>query len=313
MKQKQTLPTVFKLLLVPTLFLALNLQPTTAHAQGTAFTYQGRLNDGANPANGSYDLRFALYDAVSAGTQQGLGLTNFATPVSNGLFTVMVDFGNQFPGAARWLEVGVRTNGSGAFTNLIPRQLITPAPYAYRAATFSGSISNTQLAGIYGSPVTFSNAANSFGGSGSGLTALNAANLATGTMNDARLSTNVAMRSGGNAFTGNQTVTSGSVGIGTTSPAVPLHVTGGADASATGGGYLVTGPTNSANLVFDNNEIMARNNGAVSSLLLNAEGGNVGIGLLSPQGNLHVQSTTTNAKVVLSPAGSDAQIGRAHV
>ena len=27
----------------------------TAAPLGTAFTYQGRLNDGTNPANGSYD------------------------------------------------------------------------------------------------------------------------------------------------------------------------------------------------------------------------------------------------------------------
>src|SRR5438093_7038473 len=36
----------------------LNPQLSTLFAQGTAFTYQGRLNDGANPASGSYDLRF---------------------------------------------------------------------------------------------------------------------------------------------------------------------------------------------------------------------------------------------------------------
>ena len=29
-------------------------------AQGTAFSYQGRLNDGANPAAGVYDLRFTI-------------------------------------------------------------------------------------------------------------------------------------------------------------------------------------------------------------------------------------------------------------
>jgi hypothetical protein len=33
-----------------------------AQAQTTAFTYQGRLSDGANPANGTYQMQFALYD-----------------------------------------------------------------------------------------------------------------------------------------------------------------------------------------------------------------------------------------------------------
>ena len=46
----------------------LNAPTTTAIAQGTAFTYKGRLNDGANPANGIYDLRFAIYDATTNGT-----------------------------------------------------------------------------------------------------------------------------------------------------------------------------------------------------------------------------------------------------
>ena len=30
---------------------------------GTAFNYQGRLTDGASPANGEYDFRFRLYDS----------------------------------------------------------------------------------------------------------------------------------------------------------------------------------------------------------------------------------------------------------
>jgi hypothetical protein len=39
-------------------------------AQSTAFTYQGRLQDGGAPANGSYDFQFTLWDALSGGTQQ---------------------------------------------------------------------------------------------------------------------------------------------------------------------------------------------------------------------------------------------------
>lgn len=38
----------------------------TAQAQTTAFTYQGRLSDGANAANGSYPMQFALFDAAAA-------------------------------------------------------------------------------------------------------------------------------------------------------------------------------------------------------------------------------------------------------
>ena len=40
------------------LLATLNQQLSTLHAQTTVFTYQGRRNDGGNPAGGSYDLRF---------------------------------------------------------------------------------------------------------------------------------------------------------------------------------------------------------------------------------------------------------------
>jgi hypothetical protein len=116
-----------------------------AFAQGTAFTYQGRLNDGANPANGSYDLRFALFDALTIGNQLASPITNSPVNVSNGLFTVTLDFGNQFPGPDRWLEIGVRTNEGGAFTSLNPRQPLTPAPYAiYSSSAATLATTNSQ-------------------------------------------------------------------------------------------------------------------------------------------------------------------------
>src|SRR5262245_37984307 len=102
-------------------------------AVSTAFTYDGRLSDGGNPASGIYDLRFTIYDALVVGTQQGPTLTNTATAVSNGLFTVTLDFGNQFPGADRWIEIAVRPNGGGAFSTLVPRQKIATTPYAVQS------------------------------------------------------------------------------------------------------------------------------------------------------------------------------------
>jgi hypothetical protein len=164
------------------LLSTLSLQPSTGFAQGTAFTYQGRLNVSTNPANGSYDLRFTLFPVNSGGAPAAGPLTNSATGVSNGLFLVTLDFGGVFTGTNYWLEIGVRTNGGGTFTNLVPRQKITPTPYAIyaagaSAAGISGTIPAANLTGTYGSAVTFNNPANSFSGNGTGLTNVNAATL----------------------------------------------------------------------------------------------------------------------------------------
>jgi hypothetical protein len=102
-------------------------------AQGTAFTYQGRLNDGTNPANGTYNMFFQVYDAATVGNDVG-DMSSINVPVTNGLFTVALDFGSGvFTGAPRWLSIGVRTNGASLYTTLAPRQQITPTPYAMYA------------------------------------------------------------------------------------------------------------------------------------------------------------------------------------
>ena len=150
-----------------------------ARAQGTAFTYQGRLNDGGNPANGAYDFRFRLAsDPLANNYVGGAYLTN-GIAVSNGLFITTMDFGpGIFTGSNYWLEVDVRTNNGGTYTALNPLQAVTPAPYAIFAANVGGGGLST---GTYGNAVTFNNASNSFSGSftgnGAGLTNVNAATL----------------------------------------------------------------------------------------------------------------------------------------
>jgi hypothetical protein len=104
-----------------------------APAQTTEFTFQGNLRDGANPANANYDFEFALFDAVSAGTQLGSTLPRNAVVVSNGAFSVKLDFGAQFPGANRFLEIRVRLSGQPGMTTLAPRQQIANTPYAVRS------------------------------------------------------------------------------------------------------------------------------------------------------------------------------------
>ena len=160
----------------PALALLLTIiQPlSTAFAQGTAFTYQGRLNNGTNPATGSYDLTFTLFATNSGGVAVAGPITNSATAVSSGLFTTTIDFGANFPGADRWVEISVRTNGSGLFLTLIPRQKLTPTPYAITAANV---IPGGGLSGTYGGAVTLSNANNNFSGNGANVTGVNAAAL----------------------------------------------------------------------------------------------------------------------------------------
>jgi hypothetical protein len=129
------------------------------HAQGTAFTYQGQLEAGGNPANGSYDLQFTLYDAATSGSAVG-STTNTGTAVNEGLFMATLDFGGVFDGSGYWLEIAVRTNGGGAFTTLSPRQPITAAPQALYAAN-AGSAATATSASV----------ATSVSGSGAGLAA----------------------------------------------------------------------------------------------------------------------------------------------
>ncbi len=131
---------------------------TSSFAQTTAFTYQGKLTDAGNPANGNYDLQFKLVDTVTVGTgaQQGATLVRNPVVVSAGVFTVTLDFGaNVFSGADRFLEIGVRPAGSGsAYTVLAPRQPITPSPYAIQTLNAqqlgglpaSGFVQNTTTA-----------------------------------------------------------------------------------------------------------------------------------------------------------------------
>src|SRR5688572_6969881 len=105
---------------------------------GSGFTYQGRLKDGGSPADGQYDFVFTLYDADSGGTQVGSPVNIADQSVTEGLFTVQLDFGSSpFQGSARWLEVAVRPAGGGTYTTLDPRQPLTPVPYAMSLATGS--------------------------------------------------------------------------------------------------------------------------------------------------------------------------------
>jgi len=111
---------------------AVNRSASFAAPMGTAFTYQGRFNASGNPANGAYDFEFRLFDAATAGNQVGSTVTKADLTISDGYFTTTLDFGSgRFTGDARWLQIAVRPGAeTGSYTTLTPRHELTPTPYA---------------------------------------------------------------------------------------------------------------------------------------------------------------------------------------
>jgi len=144
----------------------LALAANVASAQ-TNINYQGSLTDGGTAANGTYDLRFTLWDAVSFGNQIPVGspitLTKTGVNITNGIFTVQLDFGaSSFPGADRYLEISVKHPADLTYTPLVPRQQLTSSPYSIRTLSAvtadsapAGTLTGTTLNGsVTGSSLT---------------------------------------------------------------------------------------------------------------------------------------------------------------
>lgn len=92
-------------------------------------------------------------------------------------------------------------------------------------------------------------------------------------------------------------------------PEVPLHIAAGVDLTLSGGGGFMLGSPTARNLVFDNNEIQARDNGAFSELKFQNEGGAVTFG---EKGTGRVMigtgSTASGGQVVIEGDGLEHQL-----
>lgn len=104
-------------------------------AVGTSLSFQGTLEDAGQPANGLYDLQFQV--KTTGGTNVGPLLTLEDQQVTNGVFTVQLDFGaGVFTGSDRRIALFVRAGSSaGGYTQLLPDLPVSVAPYAQVAAT----------------------------------------------------------------------------------------------------------------------------------------------------------------------------------
>ena len=195
------------------LMLALLSLSGYAHAQGTAIGYQGRLNDGARPATGFYDFNFGVFGLDAGGGPLASNVVRNLVPVTNGVFNVSLDFGaGVFTGAARWLEISVRTNGAGALVILAPRTALLPTPYAIFAGSAGGVANGTVTANQLNTvgPAPTSGQFLSYNG---GNLAWTAPGVAAGNI--------------WSALNGNAYYNAGNVGIGTNTPKHRLSLVGG--------------------------------------------------------------------------------------
>lgn len=104
--------------------LAAMLSTSAAMAADTQFNYQGSLMESGAPMNGTADIDVTLWNALAAGAQIGATQSLVAVPVTDGLFSLDLDFGAAALDGDRWLEITV--NG----TTLSPRQKVTASPYS---------------------------------------------------------------------------------------------------------------------------------------------------------------------------------------
>lgn len=158
-------------------------------------------------------MTFAMFNSSNGVGQVGGTLTNLNTGVTNGLFSLTLDFGSGvFSGGNVWLQMSVRTNGGTNFTTLAPRQSILPVPYAVFANTASnllGSVPASQLNGtitlaqLPGIVLTNNASGVNLNGTlnGNATTATTASNV-TGNIADSQLSANIAQLNRTNNFTG---------------------------------------------------------------------------------------------------------------
>lgn len=122
-----------------------------ALAQTTAFTYQGKLMDGGAAASGPYQMQFSLHSAASGdGNQTGATITIDPVPVTNGTFTVELNFiaPTAFDGGARWLQIAVKKAADPVFVPLNPRQPLTSTPYSIRSLNATTADNSLQLGGV---------------------------------------------------------------------------------------------------------------------------------------------------------------------
>lgn len=296
-------------------------------------TYQGYLVDANgnalapdNPAN--YPVIFRIYNAATGGTL--LWTEQQIVTIDKGNFSVLLGEGSEFGNEARPALSTVFTGGSasdrfigitvtieGQTTEILPRLRLLPTPYAYLARNANALVGEDGVplvtpllaGGVAQMNVAGNVTATAFSGTGTGLTALNAANVTQGVLDSARIPNLDASKIATGAFqdaripsnlTGTRTF-SGPVGIGTAVPNYRLSLGSDLanskfaiwDANASSAmGFGVQPAQFRFHLNASSDRFSFLNSQAGSEVMSIRGGGNVGIGVSDPAARLHISDNT---------------------
>jgi hypothetical protein len=150
-------------------------------------TYTDSYSSGASAMviarSGTTPGNISTYGNLRVGELQGGAVGRFHATVGDATHTGYVEFINTSGGREGYIGYSSTTGGNDTGT----------IPYVAGTHAFTGNITVT----------------GTISGNGSGLTSLNASNISTGTLADARLSSNVPLKNAWNTFTGEITVDAG--------------------------------------------------------------------------------------------------------
>ena len=153
------------------------------------------IQNGTTTQTGNFNVRSNAAGSVA-------GVVEGANGQSVDIFDVQ-----GFGGGTKYLAVG--TSGASVSGNINATGQYQVSGTQISSANLSNDANLAKVDGntTFTGNNTFSSASNSFTGNGSGLSSLNGSNVSSGTVADARLSSNVALLNANQSFTGNNTFT----------------------------------------------------------------------------------------------------------